>query len=652
MDERDPMTSTFRKKLRSGVLLAILGIALIAIVITGFGTGGSGIGGISGGQQAQQILEVGGEELTDVEVSRRMTFAYRQASRQQPGLDRGAFFQSSFDPMLEQFVDSRALMAFARQIGFVVPQSMVDREIVTNPSFLNVAGQYDDAAFRSFLAAENLSEQQIRSDIETAQLIRMITTPISTAARVPQAVAREYANLLLESRTGQLGAVPTAILARELQPSDQEIAAFYQQNQRSFSLPERRVLRFALIGREQLGDAVRASNQEVAAYYQQNQATYGPSETRSLQIFTTQDEAAARRLAERVRGGTNFVAAAQAEGFSAEDVNFPNLRREQAVQQTSEEVANAAFGAAQGGLVGPTRTPTGFKVVRVDNVTRAAGRPLEAVRAEIVTAVEQTKLADQINARLEQIEEQLGGGASFEEVARQAGLQVQTTPPITSTGSAPNFQFPQELAPLVTATFEIDPDGDPEIQVVQPDQLVALVQVANVVPPAAPPLDQIRDQVRTRLIQQTALQRGRAIAEGIVSRINQGMAPAQAYAQAGIRLPAAETLTVKRFQIARSGQQVPPPLTILFSIPEGRARMIAAPDGTGWIVVHHQRRIPGNAAADPAGNQIATTTQQELSQAVERELQAQFARAVRSSVEIERNEEAILALRTRLTTGN
>jgi len=130
------------------------------------------------------------------------------------------------------------------------------------------------------------------------------------------------------------------------------------------------------------------------------------------------------------------------------------------------------------------------------------------------------------------------------------------------------------------------------------------------------------------------------------------MAPAQAYAQAGIRLPAPETLTVKRFQIARSGQQVPPPLTILFSIPEGRARMIAAPDGTGWIVVHHQRRVPGNAAADPAGNQIATTTQQELSEAVERELQAQFARAVRGAVEIERNDEAINAMRGRLTSGN
>jgi peptidyl-prolyl cis-trans isomerase D len=353
-----------------------------------------------------------------------------------------------------------------------------------------------------------------------------------------------------------------------------------------------------------------------------------------------------------VRGGTSFVDAARAESFAAEDVSFPNQKREQAAQQTSAEVANAAFGAAQGGLVGPTRTPTGIQVVRVDGITRTPGRPLESVRGEIVAAVEKNKLADQINNRLEQIDERLADGASFEDVAREAGLQVQTSPAMTAAGTAPNFQFPQNLAPLVTAAFEIDPDGDPEVQVVQPDELVALVQVANVLPPAAPPLEQIKDQVRERLVQQTAVQRGRAIAEGIINRINGGMAPAQAYAQAGITLPAPETITARRFQIARAGQQVPPPLTILFSIPEGRARMIAAPDGAGWIVVHHQKRVPGNAGADPAGNQIASTTQQELGQTIEREMQAQFARAVRAAVAIERNEERIAALRARLIAGN
>ena len=648
------MTSTFRKKIRTGFLLAILGLGLIAIVITGFGTGGAGgMGGAGGsGETAQTAVEVGGEALTDVEISRRMNFAYRQATRQQPELSREQFFARNFDAMLEDLIDSRALLSFARQMGIVVPQSMVDREIVTNPSFQNVAGQYDDAAFRNFLSQERLTERQIREDIETSQLIRMMTAPIGSAARVPQAVTGEYANLLLETRTGQLGAIPTAMLARGVQPSDQEVAAFYQQNQRMFALPERRVLRFALIGREQLGDSVRASDQEVQAYYQENQAQYGPGETRNLYIFTTQDEAVARRLAERVRGGTSFIDAARAESFAAEDVSFPNQRREQVAQQTSAEMANAIFGAQQGGLIGPTRTPTGIKVVSVQGITRTPGRPLESVRGEIVTAIEQRKLAEQINTRLEQIEERLGGGASFEDVAREAGLQVQTSPAMTAAGTAPNFQFPQELAPLVTAAFEIDPDGDPEIQVVQPDQLVALVQVANVLPPAAPPLDQIKDQVRERLVQQSAVQRGRAVAEGIVNRINGGMAPAQAYAQAGMALPAPESITARRFQIARAGQQVPPPLTILFSIPEGRARMIAAPDGAGWIVVHHQRRVAGNAGADPAGTQIAATTQQELGETIEREMQGQFARAVRSAVEIERNEERIAALRARLIAGN
>ncbi len=645
------MTTTFRKKLRNGVLLAILALGLIAIVITGFGTGGSGIGGIGGGgQQAQRILAVGDEELTDSEFSRRMSMIYLQAQRQQPTLDRGQFFARNFNEALEGTIDELALVAFARQNGLVVSPTMVDRIIAAQ--FQNVAGQYDPAEFQRFLTQERRSEREVREEIEAGLAMRMLLAPIAGSPRVPQAVAREYTLLQLETRTGQFNAIPTALVARGMQPSDQEVAAFYQQNQRLFALPERRALRFALIGRDQLGDAVRASDQEVAAYYQQNQGQYGPGETRSLQIFTTQDEGAARRLAERVRGGTNFIEAARAEGFSAEDVTFPNLRREQAAQQTSVEVANAAFGAAQGGLVGPTRTPTGIKVVRVDAVTRTPGRPLETVRAEIVTAIEQRKLAEQINARLEQIEEQLDGGASFEDVARQAGLQVQTSPPMTAAGTAPNFQFPQQLAPLVTAAFELDPDGDPEIQVVQPDQLVALVQVANVLPPAAPPFDQVRDQVRERLIQQTALQRARVLAEGIVTRINGGMAPAEAYRQAGLSLPAPETRTIPRYQLSRVGQAAPPPLRMLFAIPEGRARMIPAPDGTGWIIVHHQRRVPGNPAVDPSAGQIASALEQQLLQASDGELQAQFARAVRSTLEIERNEEAITALRGRMVTGN
>ncbi len=641
-----------KSKVKSAILFGFLGLALVAMVVTGFGTDGmGGMGSAGGGQQGKTIVQIGDDELTDTEMRQRMSMAFSQASRQNPALTREQFYESYFGEMLDQLVETRTLTAFAGSIGFVVPQSLVDREIVSSPAFLNVAGQFDDAAFRQFLQSQNLTEAQIRDDIASSLLIRMVTGPVGAGARAPDAVTSQYANLLLETRAGQLGAIPTQLLSAGINPSDQEIANFYQQNQRQFLLPERRVLRFALIGREQLGDAARATDPEIAAYYQENQAQYGPTETRNVQIFTAQDEAAAGRFADSVRGGTSFADAASAAGFAAADINFPNQRREQLASATSPEVAEAAFGAAQGGLVGPTRTPTGFKVVRVETITRNEGRPLEAVRAEIVTAIEQRKLVEALTTRLEQIEDQVIDGASFEEVAREAGLQVQTTPAMTAEGAAPNFQLPQQLAPLLAEAFQLEPNERPVVATIVPDQQFALVQLANVVAPAAPPLDQIRDEVRTRLIRQTAMERGRGIAEGIVNRINGGMAPDQAYAQAGLALPGREAVTARRFQIAQAGQQVPPPLAILFAIPEGRARAIRAPNGAGWIVIHHQRRTAGNAASDPQGNDVITSMRQQLGEALGAEIQAQFARAVQSVITVERNEELLSALRAALLAG-
>jgi peptidyl-prolyl cis-trans isomerase D len=646
------MISAFRKKLRNGIMLAILGVGLIAIVITGFGTDGfGGLGGAGGGTTAQEVAEVAGESITDAELSMRMNSAFRRMAAEQPTLDRAQFVEANFNALIEEVIDGEALTAFARSLGFVVPQTMIDRVIVSIPGFLNVAGQFDDATFRAALSQQGLTERQLREDIENSQLIRMVAGPVGGGVRVPNAVASEYANLLLERRTGLLGAVPAQLLAQGIQPSDQEIAAFYQQNQRSFALPERRVLRFALIGREQLGDAVRATDQEIAAHYQQNQAQYGPRETRNIQRIVLGDEAAARAFADRVRGGADFAQAAAQAGFAPADINFPQQSREQFTTASNAEIAGAAFGAQQGAVLGPFRTPLGFQVVRVEGVSRTAGRPIETVRAEIIAAVEQRKLSEQLTALAERIEEQLADGASFQEIAQAQRLNVQTSPPMSATGAGQNFQFPQQLAPLLQAAFEVSAEDDPEIAVVQPDAQVALIQVAQVLPPAAPPLEQIRDQVRQRLIQQTALQRARAIADGIVNRINGGMAAAQAFAQAGVRLPNPETLTLTRFQISRQGQQVPPPLTILFSIPQGRARVIAAPNNGGWIIVHHQQRVAGNAARDPNGAQVISATQQEVSQSAEAELQSQFARAVRATVSVERNEERLQALRQRLITG-
>ncbi|MDB5668877.1 MAG: hypothetical protein JWL74_1827 [Alphaproteobacteria bacterium] len=646
----------FRKKLRNGILLGFLGIALLAMVVTGFGTDGmGGLGGI-GGQSAQTIARVGDESITDAELSAVIDGEYRRAAREQTDLDRSRFVEQAFQPLLDRMISQAAIADFARRNGMVVPREMVDRIIVGIPAFQNVAGQFDEAAFRQALSQQGITEQQLRDDIASGEFLRMVVAPVGGQVRAPRTVATEFASLLLEQRQGAFGQVPTAAFAANINPSDQEIAQYYQRNQRSFAIPERRVVRYAILDRNSFGDRVRATDQEIAQQFQQNQAQYGPRQTRNLQRVILPDENAARQFVQRVRGGTNFAEAAQQAGFAAADINFPQQTQQAFTTASSPEVANAAFAAQQGAVVGPFRTPLGFQVVRVESISQTPGRALEDVRAEIAGAIEQRKLAEALIASEERIQERLDNGESFEEVARAEGLTLQTTPPVTRTGQAPGvqgpngqaFQFPADLGLVLQTAFEMEPDGDPLMEVVQPNARVALIGLVNVVPAAAPPLAQIRDQVRQRLIQQTALQRARQAADAIVQRLNGGMAPAQAYAQAGVPLPPTQSITRRRLDLAQAGQAVPPPLSILFSIPQGRARVLPGPQGSGWLIVHHQQRTPGNAATDREGPALIGSVQQQFNQTGTGELQEQFARAIERVTDVRRDEERINALRQRL----
>ena len=85
-------------------------------------------------------------------------------------------------------------------------------------------------------------------------------------------------------------------------------------------------------------------------------------------------------------------------GFAAGDLTYQNQTREAFANQTTAEVAQAAFGAEQGAVAGPIATEGTFHVVRVESVERTQGRPLEAVQAEIAAQLRERKLADALNA--------------------------------------------------------------------------------------------------------------------------------------------------------------------------------------------------------------------------------------------------------------
>ena len=638
------MLSLFRRGITAKIMLGILGLALFAMVVTGFGTGGGGLGDL-GGLSSSTIATVDGEKLGSLRIQDETQRQLQRLRQEQPELDMASFLRSgSMEEVVDQLIGLTALVAFGRDNGLAVSKAMVDREIASIPAFQNMAGQFDQATFERALAQEKLTPQQLREEIEARILQRQLLLPAASSAHVPQSLAHQYASLLLESRTGSVGAVPTSAMGPGREPSDQEVAAFYRENLSRFTIPERRVLRYAVFGPENVAAAAKATDAEIAAAYKQNPA-YAAKESRTLSQVVLPDEAAARALAQKVQAGTSFVQAATQAGFSARDISLGEHSKESFAGVSAPAVANAAFAIAKGATTAPIRSELGWHVVRVDEVKMTAARPLPGVRAEIAAGIERQKAQNALSDLGGRIETAIGEGQSFDEVVRAEKLAVRETAPITATGASPGnpaWKAPPELQPLLRTAFDMAPDEDPAVETIAPNERFALVAIARAIPAAAPPLAQIRDQVKGVLIARRALDRARAVAQSIVAKINAGTPPAQAFAQAQVKLPATETITATRREIARQQRQVPPPLAMLFSLPRGKARLLPAPNGRGWFIVYLDKIVPGDAGKEPG---LTEAVRSQFAQILGDEYSQQFGAAVRAKAKIKRNDAALKKLK-------
>ncbi|HEX2763642.1 MAG TPA: SurA N-terminal domain-containing protein [Allosphingosinicella sp.] len=648
------MLSFFRRGIMAKVMLAVLFLSLVAIVITGFGTGGAGGLGELGGLRAGSIASVGGERLTSDEVKQATQRQLDRLRQENPELDMTSFIRrGALQEVVDQLIDVAATVLFARQHGLGVSKAMVDREIAGIPGFQDVTGKFDAAAFRAALERERMTEADLRKDIEQTLLQRQLVLPAAGSAHVPGGLAFQYASLLLESRTAIVGSVPSAALGAGGEPNEAEIASFYQQSRPRYTIPERRVIRYAVFGTANVAAQSQASEAEIAAAYKQNPA-YAARETRTLSQVVLQDQKAAQALAQKVAAGTPFAAAAAQAGYSAADIALGAQTREQFTAKSSAAVAAAAFGAANGGTIGPVRSPFGWHVVHVDNIAVSAAKPLAAVRGEIAAQIQQRKAQEAVNDLASRIENAIQDGASFDEIARSEKLAVVETAPVTQTGASPDtpgWQPSADLRPLLEGAFALEPGQDPGVETIQENQRYALVAVSRAIPAAPPPLAQIRERVRADLLLKRASERARAVATAIVAKINAGTPPAQAFAQAQVKLPPVQTVTATRRDIAREGAQVTPAAAMMFNLPRGKARLVPQPQGQGWTIVYLDKVVRGDASKEPP---LLQAVRGQFAQIIGDEYAQQFMTAIRSGLKVKRNDEALRKLRNELlgTSGD
>lgn len=636
---RRMFSSTLGKFLALG-FVAFIGVAFALSDVTGNSTFG-GIGGAN-------VAKVGGEEIGVGELRDRVRLAYNQARQDQPGMTMAAFVESGgLDQVLNQMVEGMAFDQFATEMGFGVSKRLIDGRIADIPAFAGVSGSFDQTAFETFLRQNGMTEAQLRRDLRQQLLIEQIAAPIASMPRLAPGMAQPYAALLLEQRRGQATFIPSSPFAPTADPGDAALKTYLTQNAAKFTVPERRVIQYALFDAASV-PVPAVTDAEIAKVYKDNAAQYAASETRRFAQVIAPDQATANALATKVRSGTSLAAAAQAAGLSASTTG--DLTQSSYAATSTAAAAKAAFAAKQGDLIGPIQTGLGWSVARVEDVTGRPARSLADASADIRTELAKNKANEAIVDYYNAIQDAVNSGASIDEIAADRKLTLATTPALLPSGRVPGqpaFTLAPELAPLVSQAFQSAGEGEGHLATLVENQKFAVYSVKSIVAAAPPPFAQIRGDLLSdwRFAQGQKVARDKARA--IVKAVEGGQTLAAAVSAAGPNIGNVQTIGGRRGELGQNGQPVPPELALLFSMAKNSVKTLEIPGNRGWMVIAlADVQRPDPKSIEPA--RVAAIARP-LAPAFGNELIEQLAGEAKRRVGVTINKQLVEQLRQELT---
>lgn len=639
------MLAFFRRLINSKVGLVIT-FAVLGLIALAFASGdvtslrSQGLSALGGGDE---VARVGNERVGAAEFKTRVTQELDAIRQQRPTLDMAQYIAGGGDAgTLDRVVNGLALQTFGRDQGMLVSKRAVDGQIASIPGLQGPTGEFDPALFQQLLSERKLTERAVRDDLARDLMGRMLTAGLLRPAQAPRELALPYASLTLEKRTGEIAFVPSAAMAAGPAPTDAELQAFYRRNVARYTVPERRVIRYARVTPDQVKARATPSEAEIAQAYKADAARYAAAEQRSITQVVVLSQAGAAALAAKAKSGTGLADAARAAGL--ETSTLTNLDKAGLAGKTSSALADAAFAAARGAVVGPVRGGLGYAVARVDAIRQVPGRTLAQAHDEIAAALTKRKTADALNALHDAIDDKLTGNATFEEIASDQKLSAQATPPLLATGVDPDRGGPPDpaLAPLVQAAFQMQDGDEPQLVPAGADGSFAVVALGPVTAAAPRPLAQARDQVARDFAADRARLAARRVAGEMLAAVNKGGSLAAAWSRIGVKGAPPHPLAASREDVEKAQGPGKGPLALLFAMAKGSAKLLEAPGGAGWTVIKLDTITPGDASRDPAR---VAGIRAAFGNVLGREYLQQFIRATRDAVGVTVNQPNVARVR-------
>jgi peptidyl-prolyl cis-trans isomerase D len=421
--------------------------------------------------------------------------------------------------VLERLVGGAAIDTHAHALDLGISDAALLAEIMNDPNFKDVSGNFSPAAFQQALHSIGMTEQGYLASLRERNLRRQILSTIGKAANSPALLVEALNRFNGETRTLRYVLVPASVAGAISEPSEEDLKHYYENHESKFTQPEFRKVGVLAVTPETVKDQVAITEADVRAAYEANKDKLGTPERRHVQQIPFPDLAAANAAYQKIQSGTDFAALAKEQGLSESDIDLGTLARTELADPT---IADAVFNVDVNKVSEPVAGKLGGVVLlRVTAIEPGKTPSFDEAKADLEKKLLKERASGAIFDLHDKIEDQLAAGSTLAEIADKLKLNYQLVDQIDREGRKPDSSTVTLPArkELLNAVFATDTgvENDP---IDAKDDGVVWYEVLGVVPQQLKPFDQVKNEVAKDWRSEAVHTRVAKYAQDLVNALN------------------------------------------------------------------------------------------------------------------------------------
>jgi len=503
------------------VVLALSGGMLLYLVPTGPGGTRS---------STDAVARIGDQTITVAEIRQQLN-QIKQRNQVPPMLE--PYYAQQ---ILHQLLLQKEMEYEATQLGIRVSNDEIaDRIKLILPAAFNggapiAPDQY--AALVQSRAQMTVSEfeDNVRLGMLQEKFQKLVTDGISAG---PAELQEEFVYRNQKVKLDYAFIKPEDLQAK-ITLTDAEINAAYEKNKAKYQVPEKRVVRYAIVDVNQVHQGLQISEDQLKAQYQQNIQQYQVPNRVHVEHILLMTVGAGKTDAEveEIRKKAEDILNQAKKGANFEDLakkysEDPGTKDKGGdlgwiVQgQTVAEFEKAAFSLPKGSISDLVKTQYGFHILKIIDKESAHTKPFDEVKDSIRTPLllsEADKQAGDIADKLSQAIRQ-SNKVSLDDLAKQYHLTVGETRPVAMTDPLVELGNSQDVK-VSDSIFRLR-EGELSLPI-HTDRGYLVLSIKQIFPAHQGSLDEVRDKVTADLKQEKASIEARTKAEELAKRVKAG----------------------------------------------------------------------------------------------------------------------------------